>query len=186
MASSVDRYSRTSRVLHWLIASLIVLAVWLGLQAIAYDRGHPTRDLLLALHRPLGVTILLLSLIRVAWAYHRPPPHLPPEIAAVERFLARIVHIAFWLLLILMPLSGLLLTQAAGREVSFGFFSLPQIVPVDPSVPIPERPLVQLGLLLHKQIFPPALYVLVGLHLLGVAKHLAFDRRAQVWQRIWG
>ena len=187
-------YDRFACFLHWAVALLVVAASALGIWASNIGPNHPDRDVyefretLLFWHKSLGLTVLGLMLLRLVWALAnrnaRPP--LPDHLPRHERFLAKSVHYGFYMLLLALPSSGIILSQSAGFEVSFfGLFTLPQIVPVDLSVSVPERVGVQLGVLVHKQVLAYLLYGMLSLHLLGVIKHHLIDRERGMIRRMW-
>ncbi len=183
-------YDRVARTFHWVMAALIVTLVPIGMYCASL-RGvagrAAERDAWLLVHKSLGLTILVLALLRLAWRLTRRPPPLPLAVPSHERWLAASVHAGLYALLFLAPLSGLLLSQGAGQPVSFfQLFTLPQWLPIDPQVPPAQRPAVQMGVLWHKVIFKYALFGLLGLHLLGVVKHALADRDLGLWRRMWG
>lgn len=96
------RYGRVAILLHWTIAVLVLsnLALGLGIELTA----DAQRGALVRLHKSIGVTVLLISLARVAWRLaHKPGPSLTPQ---PYRRLAHAVHVAFYVLIVLLPLSG--------------------------------------------------------------------------------
>src|SRR5262245_6164576 len=90
------RYSLVAILLHWTIAAAILM------QFILATRMHgrtPEAFALFQLHKSIGITILTLSLVRLAWRLtHRPPPE--PPLATWERTLSRIVHFGFYVIMI--------------------------------------------------------------------------------------
>jgi cytochrome b561 len=107
---SVERYPATSRVLHWIVAAL-VLATWpLGF-FIQFTKNEVTLDFYL-IHESLGFTILWLMLVRTGNRLIARPPQ--PEGPAIERLAASTVHGLLYVLLIVMPVSGFLATNAHG------------------------------------------------------------------------
>lgn len=117
------RYSRVAVWLHWIIALLIVLNLLLGFYHEEFDR--PVRSAMMNIHKATGLTILVLTLVRIAWRLgHRPPP-FDPLMKRWEIGLARLVHWLFYALLIALPLSGWLVVSTSGRETSyFGLFEV--------------------------------------------------------------
>lgn len=129
-AGSAASYDRIARALHWLVAALAVIVVTLGWAIESAPRNTPTRDLLLLLHRSVGLTILAAMLLRALWRWRHPPPPLPASVARLERALARATHGVLYLLFIAMPLAGYVNAAAAGHAVSvFGTFSIPPLLP---------------------------------------------------------
>ena len=193
IANSDTAYGLVSRCLHWSTAALFLIIIPLGLIAADIGPGHPDealhqyRESVLAWHKSLGVLVLLLASVRVAWLLFSPRPPLPAEFPNLERFLARATHVVLYALMFGMPLSGIYLSQAAGFEVDFfGVFSVPQFVFPDQGLPFPQRPEIALGTAFHKHWLWYALVGALALHLMGLLKHLAFDRDATVWRRMGG
>jgi cytochrome b561 len=102
------RYTPTAQTLHWLIALLIVVQFVLASMAQHLPLG--VRKLsLLAEHKSVGMAILALAVIRVAWRLTHAPPSLPADMRRIERFLAGASHVSLYAILFLMPLSGWLM-----------------------------------------------------------------------------
>ncbi|PPJ48650.1 cytochrome b [Rhizobium sp. KAs_5_22] len=106
----VERYPATSRILHWIVASL-VLATWpLGL-FIQFTKKEVSLDFYMV-HESFGFLVLWLMLLRVGNKLIARPPH--PQGPAIERFAASAVHGLLYVFLIVMPVSGFLATNAHG------------------------------------------------------------------------
>jgi cytochrome b561 len=109
MADRAQRYSAIAIVLHWSIAFAILLNLPLGLwmheQA---EHGGASEGLfdIYQLHKSIGLTVLALSLVRLAWRLMHPPPPFAEGVAPWERFIAKTTHWAFYVLMIGVPLSG--------------------------------------------------------------------------------
>ena len=100
------RYNTVAKTLHWLIALLIITMLALGWTMTNVGKDYPYRFQLFQLHKSLGITILLLSLIRLAWRLlHRAPP-LPIAMPGWEKLAARSTHVLFYVFMIGMPLTG--------------------------------------------------------------------------------
>jgi cytochrome b561 len=98
-----DRHYSTGAIaFHWTIAALVIFNILVGL---LHDAVPPVRALMPA-HKAVGITVLALSLARVAWRLaHRPPP-LPAHVARWERGAAHATHWTLYALIIVMPLTG--------------------------------------------------------------------------------
>src|SRR5690242_10753500 len=121
------RYSGVAIVLHWTIAILLITQVCLGWWLETYQKSDPMRSELIGIHKPLGLTILLLTLVRIAWRLsHKPPPY-PAEIRGAGLALATIVHLLFYVLLLALPLSGWIMVSSNAKYPisSFGLFNWP-------------------------------------------------------------
>jgi cytochrome b561/polyisoprenoid-binding protein YceI len=103
------RYSTGAIILHWTIAALIIAQIPLGWQ-MGIDRSAKSFALF-QLHKSIGITILLLTVARIAWRLgHRPPPL---TVHGWEAGLARLIHGLFYLLLLGLPLSGWLIVSTS-------------------------------------------------------------------------
>jgi cytochrome b561 len=169
-------YDSIAQAVHWLVAALAFVAVALGWAIAGEPRNTPQRDLLLLLHRSVGLTILAAMVFRTGWRWHCPPPPLPPVLPRFEIALAGLTHFVLYLFLILMPLAGYLNAAAAGHAVYFfGVVSIP------PLLPETDR-LSQAAIAIHLVAQYP-LYLFIALHIAGALLHVAI-RRDGIVQRM--
>ncbi|RDE05833.1 cytochrome b [Sphingomonas aracearum] len=99
------RYTNVAIVLHWLIAAFILYNLASGLLRPVLPRGF------FVFHVSSGISILVLTLVRIGWRLtHRPPPFLP--MVGWERGLAHLVHFLLYLAMLLLPFSGWALVSA--------------------------------------------------------------------------
>ena len=124
-------YTAVAKVLHWLTALLVLGLIGLGLWMV----GLPISLAKLyayAWHKWIGLTVLALSVLRLAWRVYRPPPALPDTITRWERAVAPWSHGLLLVLLLALPISGWLMSSAGGVSVVwFGILPLPDLVPRD-------------------------------------------------------
>jgi cytochrome b561 len=163
---------------HWLVAGLAVVVVALGLAIPGAPRETGSRDLLMLLHRSVGLLILALMVFRALWRLTHPPPPLPlpAGLPPIEALAAHADHALLYLLFLVMPLSGYLNAAAAGHSVSF--FGL---VPIPPLVPENAR-LSQAATAAHLtgQFL---IYALVGVHVAAALMH-GVVRRNSILERM--
>jgi cytochrome b561 len=115
MSGARTRYTAAAIVLHWAIAGAIVLMMGLGLWMHQLsERGVVNDGVFRAyqLHKSIGLTILALSVARLAWRLFNPAPPLPGAMKPWELVLARATHWVFYGLMIALPLSGWLYVSA--------------------------------------------------------------------------
>lgn len=122
------QYTSTAKWLHWLMAIALCAVFVLGF----YMHDLPFSPLKLKLfswHKWAGVCLFMLVFIRLAWRImHRPPP-LPGHMKPIERLIAHAGHHTLYLLMIVIPLSGWLMSSAKGfQTVLFGVFPLPDLL----------------------------------------------------------
>jgi len=128
--TDMPTYTRTAILLHWMIAVLIIVMFFFGLyvdeQRKALLVGEAELGTVIAIfnwHKSIGLLVLALSIFRLVWRLmHRPPP-LSLEVSAIERLLARVIHGAFYVLMIGIPLAGWLAISTS--ESSSSFFNNP-------------------------------------------------------------
>jgi len=148
-----SRYSGIAILFHWTIAVLVLVNLWIGL----VGGSMPA-------HKAIGITVLVLTLGRIGWRLgHRPPP-LPPATPAWERLAAHAAHRLFYLLLLVLPLSGWAMVSGTRRNPLdwFGLFPIPYL-PIPPS-------LAHLGHDAHGLI-GFAMLGLVALHVAAALRH---------------
>lgn len=130
MKPAHTHFTATQRLLHWTMAIAILAMLFIGIGMVAtVSQAH---DTLIALHRPLGIAILLLVLVRIAVRLKRGSPPLPDDMPALQRVVAKLSHLVLYALMLAMPLIGWSMLSAAGYPVTlFGGIHLPPIVPHD-------------------------------------------------------
>lgn len=123
-----DQYTRTAITLHWAVALLIFTAFPLGVYMHDLPLS-PTKLRLFSWHKWIGVSLFLLAVLRVTWrATHRPPP-LIETMPHWEKLAAQAVHYLLYALILVIPLSGWLMSSAKGiQTVWFGVLPLPDLV----------------------------------------------------------
>lgn len=162
------RYTRTARSLHWLMALLLTGMVGLGFYMQTMPLS-PTKLQVYSWHKWLGITIFLLAVIRLAWRAGHKPPALPDHMGPFERLAAHGGHVALYLLMLGIPLSGWLMSSAMGfQTVWFGVLPLPDLLARDREL---GKSLVQVHATLNI-----ALIVMVVLHILAALKHQFIDK----------
>ena len=105
------RWGALSQLFHWLIAALIGVQIALGLIGTELPLSM-TKLATLARHKSLGITLLALMLVRLAWRALNPTPALPDTLKPHERVLARITHTGLYVLVIALPLTGWIMSSA--------------------------------------------------------------------------
>jgi Prokaryotic cytochrome b561 len=98
-------YTIVARILHWVMAILILFIVPLGL-VIANDWGGPLQELLYDLHRSIGALIIPLILMRLVYRWATPPSPLPGDIPAIQQLAAHATHWCLYALLLVQPVVG--------------------------------------------------------------------------------
>lgn len=185
-ASAVqERYSAVAITLHWLIALGIIANIALGLYFADLPRSDPDKFLLTQTHKSIGLTILVLSLIRVMWRLMHPAPPLPASMSPMLRFAAHATHFLLYVLIVAIPLSGWLMVSSSPLGLPtmyFGWFAWPDL-PYFPDLPRAMKKIwVQDFSATHVFLAWSAI-VLVTIHVLAALYH-QFIRRDVVLGRM--
>jgi cytochrome b561 len=173
-----SRYSGGAIVFHWTIALLIIANIAVAL--VTDDWHGPARSAAMQLHKATGITVLVLSIARLAWRLaHRPPP-FPATFQPWEALAARTVHWLFYALMIVLPLSGWLMVSAPVERKAllwYGFFDLPYL-------PVQGNKVI--GGFAHEmhEVLGYAIIALVMLHVGAALKH-HFADQSRLMSRMW-
>jgi cytochrome b561 len=128
-SSEVNRFSKVSRILHWLTAALVFAALFVGFVMVNSVGRH---GVLIMVHMTLGALILLVMVVRVINRITHHPPAWPPTIGAREGKVVGLSEKLLYALLLLQPLVGWAMISAAGGPVIIlDALRLPRIAPFD-------------------------------------------------------
>ena len=129
--SRYDTFHPFARVLHWLMAIMILAMLFIGVGMVAsVSERH---EWLLRIHKPLGIAILILAVVRLAVRLRHPPPALPADLPAVQKLAAHASHWLLYILMLAMPLIGWAMLSAGGYPVMLSdSLRLPPIFPTSP------------------------------------------------------
>lgn len=167
--SDTRHWGAIAKLLHWLVALLVIALLWVGLWMVDLPLS-PDKVRVYALHKSVGISVLALMLVRIAWrSAERSRPKPPFVMPTWERAAARLSHALLYALLLVMPLSGWLFNSAANFPLQwFGWLSLPALAGPDPELKAIARAVH------HWSAY--ALIALVSLHVLAALKHHLIDR----------
>jgi len=166
--STPTRYGAVAQLLHWAIAALIVAQFVLGRTAVDLPLGAHKLGLL-ARHKSIGMTVLMLAVLRLLWRLGHPPPALPDGMRPLERVVARGTHVAFYVLLFVMPITGWMMSSAKNYSVSwFGLFTWPDLIGKNAAAFDALRTI-------HDTL-SGALFAIAVLHILAALKHHFWNR----------
>lgn len=127
----IQRYTGTAITLHWLMAVMLICLLAVGF----FMHGLPLSPFKLKIyswHKWAGVSVFLLVWLRLIWRITHRPPALPDSMGALVRGMAHLGHALLYLLMIVIPLSGWLMSSAKGvQTVYFGVLPLPNLLAPD-------------------------------------------------------
>ncbi|MGC1411745.1 MAG: cytochrome b [Acetobacteraceae bacterium] len=133
MIADNPRFTPLQRLLHWVMAVLILAMLFIGVGMVS--TVMPKYLSLVSIHKPLGIAILVLALIRLVVRLRYGAPPLPLDLPEPMKLAAYLSHYALYILMIGMPLIGwAMLSAAAYPVVLYGSVHLPAIVPQSDSL----------------------------------------------------
>ena len=133
MTTSRTRFTVPQRLLHWLMAICILSMLFIGVGMVS--TVTPKYLTLVQIHKPLGIAILVLALIRLTLRIIYGAPALPADLPEPIKLAANLSQYIFYVLMIGMPLIGWAMLSAASYPVVlFGSVHLPSILPLSPSL----------------------------------------------------
>lgn len=165
-----SRYTRVAVVLHWVVAATVLAQVPLGwwMQEIPRQPPGPRAEMF-NLHKSIGLTVLALMVVRLAWRLGHKPPALPP-MPHWQAIAAKATHWALYFLVVALPLSGYVGSVYSGFPVKVFGIDLPAWGAKDPHL---KEWMGSAHLFLSW-----ALLAALALHVAGVIKHAIIDRDA--------
>ena len=175
-ATPRSRYSAGAIVLHWAIALLILANIALG-----WRMGRVTglaQFQLFQLHKSIGITVLLLTLIRIGWRLSHPRPPYPASMTPWERRAASGLHGGFYAFMLVLPLTGWVIVSASLYNLPtllFGTMPWPHIGFVH-TLPTATRKLFENRVGVVHEWLAWTMLALIGLHVAAALKHQWFDR----------
>lgn len=126
------QFALQSRILHWLMAAMLLAMLFIGVTMVA-SLGDYHR--LVAIHRPLGIAILILAIVRLVNRLCTTAPPFPPGMSPIERLAATTSERLLYALMLALPLVGWGMLSAGNYPiVMFGPVHLPPILPANPSI----------------------------------------------------
>jgi len=171
-STASHRYTPLARVLHWGLALALIGMFVMG-SYMADLPFSPQRLKLYNWHKWAGVTVLVLSIVRLVWRWVHRPPALPPRVSQqMPRWQVQVyhaTHVLMYVLFFLVPLAGWAYSSAAGFPiVLFGVLTLPDFVPVGKELAELIKP--------WHAILAWTLAALVVLHVAAALKHHWIDK----------
>jgi cytochrome b561 len=129
------RYTAVAILLHWLIALGILALIVIGLLMTQWPGaiGPMETFKLYQLHKSIGITVLLLAVMRILWRFTHKPPALPTEMPAVEKGAAHGLHWLLYVLMLGLPLTGWAVVSSSPFNLPTVLYSL---------IPWPDLPVL--------------------------------------------
>ena len=158
-----DHYGKVSMAFHWVMLILLI-AVFATIELrVIFEKGTESREAIKALHFMLGLLVFILVWIRLALRFKQVNPKISPSMSDKQELLAKIMHGALYVLMIVLPIIGWLTVSAAGKELFFFGIEVPSLI-------AKNKDLAHQLEDVHKTIGEVG-YYLIGLHAIAALFH---------------
>lgn len=170
-----DAYGLVAQLFHWLVVVGITLQYVWAWRADETDSIRLEYQLIVQ-HKSIGMTVLMLAVLRILWRLFNRTPALPDGMKPWERFAAAFTHWALYGLILCIPLSGWIYSSAAGYGAEFyGLLDIPDLVETSESLEDVFRDI--------HDLLGTALLVVVGVHIAAALQH-HFIKKDNVLKRM--
>lgn len=171
LRNTTTGYGLVAIAFHWTMAILMLGMVAFGLYMTSLDQSDPSLYPLYQLHKSIGLVVLTLAVLRLAWRFVNPSPKLPEGMAPIERLAAHLGHAGLYGLILLLPFSGWLMVSASPWGIPTYVFGLFQV----PHLPVPaalgDKATAEALLKQVHEIAAWTLLALVAAHAAAALKH---------------
>ena len=165
---NIDKYPLTMRVMHWVVGFVFLGIIAAGWFMTGLDDDVSYKYDIYYWHKSFGVLVIFLLFARVLIRWSSKKPELPESIPLYQRKLVVFIHYLLYLFMFLVPISGYMMSDAAGKNVPLFGFVMPSFL---------EKNTDLAGLLHQIHVFIPyVLLSIIVLHTLAVLKHRFFDK----------
>lgn len=164
-------YGAISKLLHWLVA-ILILCQFYWINAKKYllppDSEQGIKYLVMY-HKPVGTILLVLVTIMILWRLTNIKPYYLKSMPAWEKLAAKIVQLLMYASILLMPLSGVLMTSYSGRNINmFGYFTIDSFTGIN-------KNLAGFSHEVHEYA-GFICFILIAIHTLAALKHHFYDK----------
>jgi cytochrome b561 len=176
MRRESERYHGAAMTIHWVTAVFVLGLIATGLVMGAALPGDAAAAGILPLHASFGLSVLALTVARIVLRFTVRPPPLPKALPAWERFAAQALHGLFYVLLILIPMSGWVVVSVAANPPSLPWFGAFGEMPRLPPPPDGQGQMVAERVMSTHRTLAYVLIGLLAVHIAAALRHLLFLR----------
>lgn len=162
-------FGRVSRYLHWITAIMFILLIPMGIFTTMIPLDAPYRQGYYVAHKTIGFSVLILLVARILWHLKSSVPKLDTHLTSSEYWLAKVTHYGLYFLMIMVPVSGYMMSTFGGHLSHFFIWDTPMLMDKNLEAVKPWG-------IAHKVILPFICYILIGAHVLGALKHHFIDK----------
>lgn len=173
--NTTHEFGAVAKFLHWVMGFTIIGMLAFGFIMTSMPPGPVKWNFYYMIHKSIGVTLLVLLLIRLFWRWINPTPML--TVAGFMAIIARLSVYVLYFAMLTMTLSGYIMSEAANHPIQFfNLFTIPTLVPLN-------RDLAMVAVEIHYY----AAFATIGIvcaHILAALYH-HFVLRDSVLTRMW-
>jgi cytochrome b561 len=174
--NETNRYGQVSRMLHWMTAILFIFLIPTGIFSSMIPEGTWYRTQYSVVHKTIGLIVFGLFIARIIWNKKSKRPELDNSLKPKERKMAHIAHIALYLLMFFIPITGYIMTSLHGYSSWFFIWELKPF--------LSESEAYKFWGFLHKYLLQYLIYFILGSHILGALKHHFIDKHTKALKRM--
>ncbi|MDH5570711.1 MAG: cytochrome b [Gammaproteobacteria bacterium] len=169
LKNTSTEFGTLSKGLHWVMALVIFSLLAVGLYMAALDEKDPARLDIYNLHKSFGVLAMMLIVARIVWLKITPAPALPAVFDSRERIIIKGVQGLLYVVMLLLPVSGYVMSTAAGYSVPFfGLMDMPVLFSKN-------KEIAEFAHEMH-ELLGYTIILFIFLHVAGVIKHRLKDK----------
>jgi cytochrome b561 len=177
MVAPASSYRAPARLIHWVMAVLLLMTIPAGFIMLREGIARPLQDTLFIFHKNVGVILLLLAVLRLAYRWRHPAPPLPASVPGWQRRIAAASHVALYVLIFAMPILGYVRVRAGGFPIEgLDAMGFPSLVPRSDTLAEFAKTSHYYGAI--------AITILIAAHV-GAALQHGLLRRDGVFTRMW-
>ncbi|MCS5711056.1 cytochrome b/b6 domain-containing protein [Candidatus Berkiella aquae] len=127
--NTTEKFGSLTKLLHWAIFILFVVQYYLVYRREYFPKGSSEKMQYMMLHKTFGLCAIFLALMMLIWRYVGTRPNMPSNMSGLERVSAKLVHFLLYLAMLVMPITGILMSQFGQRPIPFfNWFSVPNLL----------------------------------------------------------
>lgn len=177
MPVPASSYRTPARLIHWVMAVLLLMTIPAGLVMVREGIPRPLQDALFLFHKNIGVFLFLLVVLRLSYRWRHPAPRLPASLPGWQRRAAKANHVALYVLVLAMPVVGYVRVRAGGFPVeALDAMGVPALIPRSDAVADAAMTLHYYGGI--------TIAILIVVHV-AAALHHGLLRRDGIFSRMW-
>ncbi|MBN8827598.1 MAG: cytochrome b [Sphingobacteriia bacterium] len=172
----MEKYSLNMRIMHWVVGVALIALLTIGVIMVELPKEDPFKFQLFGIHKAIGFFVMLLVIARVIIRLKSNIPPAPNVFKRYEIWLSNLTHKTLYLLMLIVPISGYLMSYFGGHPIKIFDFAIPSFLPINH----------EFGTFFWKThgIAANILIYLIIIHVLAVFKHYFFDK-INILKRIW-